>query len=878
MLRYSCMSNGSNRKYLFPFHKFYFSTLSSSSSSLKTDEMNSLDIDPPLKRYRNSTSIIRALISCVQHSPDAPNYRLGPEFTLLSATRTCNHWLAKAKGRLAARVAARDFFPNDIVTLSKEIPRIDRWIPIQTPEDVIKRAVDGSLSNDEAMDRLILLLAPNHAWQLYNEIATEHKWSSETLHGLLDLLCATNGGRSGFFNYYSSGKYNWSYLPDPDEIYFLKKSVLCKDGKKTIQSLNEVNSIHEDNLDGITKNSVSKLGRWLWTMQTTAELLFHKEHNILNTSQAYRSMIRGAAKFENADRALELTKLAWSSKHGDKCLDLETYNLLIRSLHYLTTVKTGEENVWDVILNIIEHVKTCGEPINISIFTSILYALTQTTIILKSSSSSWLQSQNYIPIGLGLLNELKRLNFKPELGTLANLFQLIYETPIPVNQSLTVSNGSKWNNRKDKRTPYSAYKCSQLLNKYLDEIEVYFNDKAISGTESGGSPKRFDAWTTDDYVFFVVAMKCALNESNIELGKKIHCLLTQHEDRTFLLPNFKIRRYYEHAYCKLMLYSHFKSSYDQQIEIYHNTYRQCFNNILISKVLTELLVKGYKKLLNIPSDNGNSILLDKKYSQLPNPMQSINTIKVNAYNHLCRLLSDMLNIEIAFYLQRSIDPIIYLTNMLCDYSTVSPKDALQLSMKIIDTLQKSDRHFMKSEMNNTTNTVQYDGIEEERSTLIVKNYQQLVEFMINNGTKLCFPIRNELSIKYNSNDQTIREDYIIWKTRLTDTLYKWFNYSETHNMITWKWAVMGLSVLWKQDEYIQVNFLWNVIEHLMKQNATIECCTVEERNSLKEILDTLENSISRRLHQDIGSAERMKWIMFMRTTISKMNANTRLST
>lgn len=120
MLRYSCVTHASSitRNFLF---KTYFSKL----SSLKLkEENNSPDVNPPLKRYRNSTSVIRALISCVQPVPEAPIFYLGPDFSYLSTSKTRLCMLSKAKGRLAARVSARDFFPNDITALSTEVSKM----------------------------------------------------------------------------------------------------------------------------------------------------------------------------------------------------------------------------------------------------------------------------------------------------------------------------------------------------------------------------------------------------------------------------------------------------------------------------------------------------------------------------------------------------------------------------------------------------------------------------------------------------------------------------------------------------------------------------------------------------------------------------------
>lgn len=48
---------------------------------------------------------------------------------------------------------------------------MDRWLPLQTPDEVLKRVSDGELPASEGMNRLLLLLAATHAWKLYTDIA-----------------------------------------------------------------------------------------------------------------------------------------------------------------------------------------------------------------------------------------------------------------------------------------------------------------------------------------------------------------------------------------------------------------------------------------------------------------------------------------------------------------------------------------------------------------------------------------------------------------------------------------------------------------------------------------------------------------------------------
>nr|CAH8826964.1 unnamed protein product [Trichobilharzia regenti] len=908
MLRYACINNLSIGKRLFLPHEYHLTTLSSSSSVKVEKEVNSLDIDPPFKRYKNSTSVLRALISCVQPIPEAPHFQLGPDYTYLSIFRTRYHLLARAKGRLAARVSARDFFPNDITTLSKETPRIDRWVPIQTPDDIIKRSVDGSLSNDEAMDRLILLLAPKHSWKLYNDIAPDHKWTPDTLHRLLDLLCVTNGGEGGYYSHLLLDDYNWSSLPDPDEVYLADNFMIFNKSNNDAQSItgqkDTDNNETVDKVDDITEDTIASLSKHsnIWNIQTTAECLFHKEQTTLNTPQAYRSIIRGAARFKNADRALEVAKIAWSSKYGDSCLDIVTYSLLIRSLHGLTTVKTGEENVWDVILNVLEHVKACGEPINISIYTNILYTLAQTTVMLKSSpSSSPSPNYNYVPIGLGILGEVRRLNLKPELGTLANLLLLIYETPVPVNQqSPSITSKDVINEKSEKkslmnRPTYASYKCSNLLNQFLDDLEVYFNNNAastitvnrnsttttrIADTNCGSSPKRFDAWTIDDYTFFPIAMKCALNEVNIELGERIHQLLTHYEDRTFLFSSSKMKYHYTHDYCKLMFYY---EKYEQKpnshlVQRYYNTYCQYFNVIISSKLLVEYLIKRYTNMLKLFNDvdnNNNTKKNQQKKLPTPNQLQEINALKATVYSYLCRLLDDILSIEIHYYLQKSLDTVEHLTNLLCDYATLNPVDALNTSTKVLHIFQKLDNDFLKSTNTNTKSdsSVSYDSTGARIDRSAVKNYKQLVKMNLGNSVRLAFPIIETFASVYennSSNDKGIQEDRLIQKTKLIDTLHEWFSYAEKNHLISWEWAPKALSILWKEDEFLQTDFMWNVIQQLAKSSDKFLDCDADERKLLRPILDILEQSISvKSSSDDIEFAQRLKWLKVVRTVVDR---------
>lgn len=94
-------------------------------ASSPTDQTERADVDPPFKRHRDSLSVLRALASCVIPSAEAPDFRLGGDPWLGSPPNMRNYLLAKAKGRMAARLAIRDYFPNDIVALAKEVSSVE---------------------------------------------------------------------------------------------------------------------------------------------------------------------------------------------------------------------------------------------------------------------------------------------------------------------------------------------------------------------------------------------------------------------------------------------------------------------------------------------------------------------------------------------------------------------------------------------------------------------------------------------------------------------------------------------------------------------------------------------------------------------------------
>ncbi|VDN33765.1 unnamed protein product [Dibothriocephalus latus] len=142
-------------------------SLRSSKSSQVAAEESGGKVEPPRRRYRDEVSVLRALSSTVEPATGLPDYRCLPEPWLGSSILSRTFLQAKAAGRNAARHVARSFLPNDLTALATELPRIDCLVPLQTAEFIRSQLAEGKISEEEAIDRLILLLNPKGAWTLY---------------------------------------------------------------------------------------------------------------------------------------------------------------------------------------------------------------------------------------------------------------------------------------------------------------------------------------------------------------------------------------------------------------------------------------------------------------------------------------------------------------------------------------------------------------------------------------------------------------------------------------------------------------------------------------------------------------------------------------
>ncbi|KAM7536054.1 hypothetical protein Aperf_G00000093033 [Anoplocephala perfoliata] len=577
-------------KNLTPMTRRVASTAAATTKSSDNPESPSQpsDIAPPRRKYRDEVSVLRALSRCVNPHLGLPAYGCAMEPWLgPGGVRDRTNRMAKAAGRNAARYVARTLLANDLTALVTEVPRIDCLVPLQTGESIRKELTDGAISEQEAMDRLLLLLAPRDAWALYKD-ATGVKWDSDTLHRLLDLQCATNSGFGGpeFFEHLPF--VDRGFLPEPEELFYaaenrvfnaLRNSRINPVEKSPIPVTNLANTETEDSSgikqedEEVLEASEAQLEKVelgdkepveeeilsaepsSWHKGCPAEQLWTLHSDVLRTPAAYTAMIRGAAQFGAADRAWELAKEASNSAHK---LPLCVYNDLLRCAHDCSSDEKGD--IWARLLQGFELLRASKLRPDALTFSSALHSLHKSN--LKSISNENGPPQNNADKALGLLAEARRLGIQPTLGLYANLLR-----------ALVTCRVSKFG---------QAYRLTEILADVLADVEVHWD--CLS---------RSDILAKDDYEFGSTAMFCATvdvsNASSIRLVQRVYDLIhTRCGDRRFLLRNSVDSRNFYARYL-LTKVLHGADRVTELSELYHN-HRQIFQgNQKIYEALTHRL-------------------------------------------------------------------------------------------------------------------------------------------------------------------------------------------------------------------------------------------------------------------------------------------------
>ncbi|KAF6773405.1 hypothetical protein AHF37_07757 [Paragonimus kellicotti] len=740
--------------------------------------------------------LVVRLAACVQPCPDAPDFRLGGDPWLGSPFQSRTFLLARAKGRLAARLAARDYFPNDVVAIAKELPRMNRFLPLITPNEVLKRMSDGSFTPAEAMERLILLLAPQHAWKLYHEMAPEEPWSVEMLHRLLDLLCATS----------SSPLYgnDLSCLPDADEVYFMdelavfekqlndrhstSKPIITFETSEVSGEADEIDTVIDstDQQLNITETSASTFHA-RWSLGNHAEQLFNKKREILQTCAGYSSMIRGAAKHHNPERALQLAEEAWNIEAVGSCLDVTTYSLLLRSLHHL-----NKADLWPIARPIFDRMIIFNHVPDMQVFSSFLYSLAESVIswTKRADSPSVIEANldNHIAIGLGLLDEIRLLGLEPSLGVMANLLRTIHFAHLPVQPGQT--------DRTLMNRP--SYSASELLDSFVSELELRFKRK---------SPSRWDEWTSDDFSFFPIAMRIASIENNLTLAWKIDNLLVGTSDHRFFLSTSQHKRTYVFAY-SLLVNSNFWINRDnplhviQRVERLYRTYRDVIT--ATSKTVSRIISICEKMLTTLPDKNASADQMEAKRL---------------AYLCLCDMFSDLTDqFRFTSNLQAQ-KSILLLAQMLAEHASQNPSLAVTTAMNVLTRLKLAAE---KSVLDATRRA-------SESSYLIQMNFPAAFQLLY----------EPEHHLEPTSSQQLVIR-------RMVNTLHEWFTYAVAQGAVVWSWAPPVIRFLWEHDDDLNNELVWDALLQLSTLPCTPTCQVENSRyqNLLNPVLNALDQSIS----------------------------------
>ncbi|KAA3675894.1 pentatricopeptide repeat domain-containing protein 3 [Paragonimus westermani] len=784
------------------------------SSSLISQSVSAQpDIHPPLKKYRDHTSVLRSLAACVQPCPDAPDFRLGGDPWLGSTFQSRTFLLARAKGRLAAKMAARDYFPNDVVAIAKELPRMNRFLPLMTPNEVLKRMSDGAFTPTEAMERLILLLAPQHAWKLYHEMAPEEPWSAEMLHSLLDLLCATSCSPL-------SGT-DLSCLPDADEVYFMDElaafekhlSDRLPTGKPTrtleapevpgeAEEIDMVTDTADQQLN-VTETSTSTF-HVRWSLSNHAEQLFNKKREILRTCAGYCSMIRGAAKHRNPERALQLAEEAWNTEAVGSGLDVTTYSLLLRSLHHL-----NEADLWLIARSIFDRMITFNRVPDMQVFSSFLYSLAESVIswTKRADSPSVIEAQldNHVAIGLGLLDEIRMLGLEPSLGVMANLLRTIHFAHLPVQRERT--------DRVSMNRP--SYSASELVDSFVSELELRF--KRVC-------PSRWDGWTLDDFSFFPIAMRIASVENNLTLAWKIDNLLVGTSDRRFFLSTSQHKRSYVVAYSLLVINTFWINRDNplhviQRVERLYRTYRDV---IATTSKTASRIIYVCEKILNLLSDKNASA----------DQMEA----KRLAYLCLCDMFSDLTD-QFRFTSNlRAQKSILLIAQILAEHASQNPSLAVTTTMNVLTRLKlAAEKSVLDAARRAPESTVIDSSV-----TQAFKD-SEFIRYLI----QMNFPAVFQALHEPEHHLEVTSSQHLVIR-RLVDTLHEWFTYAVAQGAVLWSWAPVVIGFLWEHDDDLHDELVWDALLQLSTLPYTPACPLEDSRyqSLLNPVLNALEQSIS----------------------------------
>lgn len=408
----------------------------------------------PNRIPRTPTDILHALSSTVGRDPTAPHYKFHDDPYLIPMSNVSKRTFAMAQesGRKAAKWIKEQH--RELFQHQEAQPAIEAFAPkmVFTPEsEVTPQTLDQLIKQSEIQDAVLV-------YNLMKEKGLE--MSSELKQSLLELI--------SFYN-------NEELLP---EEYF---------EERWFKQNNEAQQRH----------------RKTWKDGDLAEQIFNEiEPKTVNT---YAAIIRGMAKYYQADRAYALFQEAMEKQFQ---LDTATYNSIISNVNFL---KENVDQRWELCKDLLQQMKQQQLKPDLGTMNSLLECIS-TFGNFKLARNSALQ----------VLSEFKKLDIHPSLGTYYYTLIIFCRERGPV---------------------------SHVIVDILNEIEG----------------QEFKIQHPKDTFFFTTAMDVCRNHlHDRSLAKKVNDLLHTGNNYELIGDTYKESIYYRHYFALISQ----TSTIDEFLEIY----------------------------------------------------------------------------------------------------------------------------------------------------------------------------------------------------------------------------------------------------------------------------------------------------------------------
>uniref|UniRef100_A0A1A8DHN9 Small ribosomal subunit protein mS39 n=2 Tax=Nothobranchius kadleci TaxID=1051664 RepID=A0A1A8DHN9_NOTKA len=393
----------------------------------------------PRKKAWSKEAVLETLASTLNRDSTAYPYQFqdDPYLSPRTATEFKLYSLAQDSGRSAARYFVNNhpkFFTKDFA---------EPHIPCLMPETVSLLLEEVS---EEALKERIALRKVTAAVDMYDQLLqTGTAVSMETTHELLDLIC----------------------------LYCDRNPV--QEG--------EAGAEEEKEGRRMTSRRGADVPRLSWTENNNAERIFYLLPE--RDTRCYSAVIRGMVKHGAYAKAFSVYSDMLNNRTPG---DIHIFNALISAA---PEVRDGYSERWDLISELLNHMKQQEIHPNLLTFNSVLKSLRQCGSLARSYSPQ-------------TLNEMKALGIAPSLASYDHILAVFYKS---------VSSGPS---------------NSDVLQNLMTELEG----------------QSFTCVDPDDVLFFSSAMKVCLDNKDLELGYRVQSLVEVGENWRLLGDSVQLSIYY----------------------------------------------------------------------------------------------------------------------------------------------------------------------------------------------------------------------------------------------------------------------------------------------------------------------------------------------